>query len=233
MNKKQITELIKKAKSGDKDAMQKLCLHYDKQINSIIDFFTKNYKLGILNKDDIRQDCYIGIIKSLDKDKNFSRDYFWRMFNEVQRDYDNHCTTIRIPSLSAYNKKQLKIKNELIDSVNCENIREYSNVSDNIDFSSDIVHNIASKQLIQDMKTILTEKQFNILYLYYCEELTLQEIGKIYNNQLENIRAQRNRALSKLHRRYHHFHFWFPKPHSSSTIYYEQYKDIISEYDGK
>ena len=201
MNKKQVTELIKKAKSGDKDAMQKLCLHYDKQINSIITHCKNNYTMGILTDEDIRQDCYLGIILCLNsKVVDFAKSYYWYMLHTVKRDYYMHCTTVHISNLDEYGKdfnKTNSLYNDLIESVNCDNIKIYSNMSNNIDFIDKIDIQLEVNRLVTDMKSFLTEKQYTILCLYYIENLTLPEIAKMYNITSEAVRRHRNSALGK------------------------------------
>lgn len=187
----EISNHIKAAKAGSKSDIEWLFNHYDKEkIPSIIDYFMNLPNPGILDEDDIRQDCYIGILQCLNSPCQFSINVYTYMCNVVRRDYRNHHTFVRIPSYIYDNYEDLL--NDLYEQLEVISLDEYEEINEEItDESVLIYHNPLQphyEDIIEKCKEVLTEKQFTILYLYYVYDYTLDQIGKMYKVTRERIR---------------------------------------------
>lgn len=193
MYKKDFSKHVIQAKLGNEESIKYLITNYEPQIQNIIKCFSNKLDLGILDEDDIRQDCYVGLLKCLEKQNtSFMHNVFWYMVHEVERDYESHRLIIRLPH-HLYEKQKELIK-EL--EIECVQLNNETSIVDT-DSILTLLNQIHFEQTLNQCKLNLSEKEFNILYLYYIEELTLNEIGQIYNVTREYIRIIKLRAIRK------------------------------------
>ena len=97
MNPKEISNLINKAKSNDKEAIEELLNHYEPKIEQTVDYFMDNYSIGILDREDLLQSGRLGIISNLHKN-NFSINVKWYIINSIRFTIINEAMPVRFPA---------------------------------------------------------------------------------------------------------------------------------------
>lgn len=187
-----LTEIIAKAKQGDKPSIEYLFKYYDGKINEIIRFYKKNYITGILDTDDLKQQCYYGLMKCLQSDCRFVYYYYIYMVQAVQRECFEKGSTIRLPS-HVFDDRERGIKMQ--KSIQCEMIGD--EVLD-IPMEDYILDKVNRTQLINKIQNIVTEREYDIIYLHHGEGWTLDKIAKKYNLSRGRILGIEQKAFRKI-----------------------------------
>jgi RNA polymerase sigma factor (sigma-70 family) len=202
-SKPRIAHVIKKAKDGDTEAINSLFKHYEPKIQQLIDYFVENYNLGILDEDDLRQDCYIGIMKCLNANCSFTTQYYLYMLQTIQRDYYKNHFPMKLPSY-LYSKASCKEQlNNIVNNYEFISIED-KNISidalTNLEY--DCVHRVYLQDLAKNCKPLLKQREWDLLNLRFgfdnnkCH--TLEEIANEFGVTRERIRQMEKQALNKL-----------------------------------
>lgn len=200
---RQISKLIKKAQSGDEDAIVELLDHYEYQINNIADFFMDNYDIGVLDKEDLMQAGRIGIINCLNKptDVRFASKINKYIWQSIQREIYNNCRTIRIPVYiwEEYNNTKDDSNAPVLDIFR-ENETEPLDNYDFAwtDFENERLTGYNYEHLIASLIQVCSPKEQFILYQRIWREKTLEETGNCLGITRERVRQIENRALRKI-----------------------------------
>ena len=186
-----ISKHIKAAKDGDQDEIEWLFNHYEPKIQMIVDHFMSLPNPGIVEPEELIQECHIGLVNCLNDDCPFAKSVFTYMLNEVRRYYRHAHSFVRIPSY-IYDKypDQAKQLVEKFEIISLEDIMDCHDIA-----SLDLHNQPHFEDAIEKCRANLTEKQFNILYLYFVEEYTLELIGQKYNVTRERIRQIIEKSL--------------------------------------
>ena len=71
-------------------------------------------------------------------------------------------------------------------------------LEDNIDIEAEVIDKLLSEQMLQEFKSILKEKEYNIFYLKAMEQYTFQQIANIYKCSRQAIEQSYKRVKAKL-----------------------------------
>lgn len=190
----ELTAQIKLAKQNNSQAIEYLLSYYEPKIQSIISYFTEHYNLGIIDEDDLRQQCYIGILNALKSDSNFTGIYYICMVQCCQQLYYDLSRTIRIPAHYWYlHKDQL---NDLLDSTEVYPIYNID-IADDEEFIDSLQNQIINSITIEKCKSVLSQKYFDILYLHNVEGWTFAQIGLKYNITRNRVMQIEHKAILK------------------------------------
>jgi RNA polymerase sigma factor (sigma-70 family) len=112
--------------------------------------------------------------------------------------YRNQCAIWSIKTYISTKNKARKKNKQCIEKAASENTYMYD--ENPLDM---IISNEQSNNLVVDMQSIIntspiSDKQKNHIYMYYYENKTLSEIGRIYGVTREAIRQSINKALLKI-----------------------------------
>ena len=206
---REISKLIKKAQSGDEDAIVELLDHYEYQINNIADFFMDNYDVGILDKDDLMQAGRIGILNCLNRptDVRFASKINRYIWQSIQREIYNNCRTIRLPVhiWEEYNNAKDDPNPPVLDTF----IKNETEPLDNYDFvwtdfENERLTDYNYEHLITKLINVCSPKEQFVLYQRIWREKTLEETGRRLGVTRERVRQIENRALHKITSVYRH-----------------------------
>ncbi|NRB58833.1 MAG: sigma-70 family RNA polymerase sigma factor [Winogradskyella sp.] len=167
--------LIDSIKNGDTNAYAKLVDRYKDLVYTLAIRMLKNRE----EAEEIAQDTFIKVFKSLDKFKGDSKFSTW-----IYRVAYNTC-------LDAI-KKNKKHQNDVA-------IDEYTfNKLDTIDNALESIIKEERSVLIKNCISRLPEESSVILTLFYFEELSLEEISKVINIEANTVKVKLFRARKKL-----------------------------------
>ncbi len=167
--------LIESIKNGDTNAYAKLVDRYKDLVYTLAIRMLKNRE----EAEEIAQDTFIKVFKSLDKFKGDSKFSTW-----IYRVAYNTC-------LDAI-KKNKKHQNDVA-------IDEYTfNKLDTIDNALENIIKEERSVLIKNCISKLPEESSVILTLFYFEELSLEEISKVINIEANTVKVKLFRARKKL-----------------------------------
>ena len=167
--------LIDSIKNGDTNAYAKLVDRYKDLVYTLAIRMLKNRE----EAEEIAQDTFIKVFKSLDKFKGDSKFSTW-----IYRVAYNTC-------LDAI-KKNKKHQNDVA-------IDEYTfNKLDTIDNALENIIKEERSVLIKNCINKLPEESSVILTLFYFEELSLEEISKVINIEANTVKVKLFRARKKL-----------------------------------
>lgn len=167
--------LIESIKNGDTNAYAKLVDRYKDLVYTLAIRMLKNRE----EAEEIAQDTFIKVFKSLDKFKGDSKFSTW-----IYRVAYNTC-------LDAI-KKNKKHQNDVA-------IDEYTfNKLDTIDNALENIIKEERSVLIKNCINKLPEESSVILTLFYFEELSLEEISKVINIEANTVKVKLFRARKKL-----------------------------------
>lgn len=203
-------DIIEQARNGNSDALEKIYNHYFELINKIIDYLHTKYDNYLLEDDDLRQVAYFGIIKCLQSNTNFYKTIYWNILNAIQRELMNNGRSVRIP-ISVWEKyyridninddTSNKTNSEFIERTRPIDINELDiyTTYDNIKIVEDNIYkNQIAEQLSYSIKSILTEKEYKVITLYYFERKSMKEIAMELNLSRNRIGQIKNKALYRL-----------------------------------
>ena len=196
------------AKQGNVEAITELCKHYENKITQISDYLVSLYKsAGVeLDKDDLMQDGYVGILTCLQKepvDKIAARMY-WHIFNEITNNINDRYLScfISLQQLetvffnATHSETNLQQFIEVISSTRIYQLglklptKEY--------YVEDIEEQLDINRYLQSREYNLTPKEAKVLYLYYYKHESLIKISERLQVTSERIRQIKKKAEAKL-----------------------------------
>lgn len=202
------------AKQGNAEAITELCKHYEYKITQISDYFVPLYKsAGVeLDKEDLRQDGYVGILTCLQKepvDKIAERVY-WHIYNEITNNIKRHylgcfISTQQLEKVSfnaSHSEADLQQFIEVIDSTRIHQVG--LKLPTNEYYVEDIEEQFDINRWVQSilpLEPYLTPQEVKVLYLYYYKQDSQRQIADLLHVTDERIRQIRNKAEAKLARR--------------------------------
>lgn len=158
-------DLVKKAKEGNKDALNELINNHKELAFSVAFKYLKNKA----DAEDITQDCFIIVLKSLKNFRNESKFSTWLfsiVYHECLKKLKNKNKTIE------YTPGYIKIEIEETDKKEEINVKSY-------------------------MKT-LTPNEYLVISLFYLKEKSLNDIVKISDMSKANVKVLLHRARLKM-----------------------------------
>ncbi len=164
-------ELIEKAKNGDKDAFGNIMLSLEKDLYRIA-------KLRLKNNDDIYDAVQETILIAFKSIKNIKEPQYFKtwiikiLINETNNIYRKKCTK-KIVSFEEINTV------DIIDAL--DNIEKVEELAD---------FNFICKKLKYEERVIIA--------LYYIENFTDKEIGKVLKLKEKTVTTKRTRAKQKI-----------------------------------
>jgi len=158
-------DLVRRAKEGNKDALNKLINNHKELAYSVALKYLKNKS----DAEDVTQDCFIIVLKSLKNFRNESKFSTW-LFSIVYHE----CL------------KNLKNKNKTVEYVPGYIKMELEEATKNEDI------NVESY-----MKT-LTPNEYLVINLFYLKEKSLNDIVKITDMSKSNVKVLLHRARLKM-----------------------------------
>ncbi|WP_299524360.1 sigma-70 family RNA polymerase sigma factor [Winogradskyella sp.] len=168
-------KLINAIKNGDTKAYAQLVDRYKDLVYTLALRMLKHKE----EAEEVAQDTFIKVFKSLDKFKGDSKFSTW-----IYRVAYNTC-------LDNIKKNKKHLNNVAID--------EYTfNKLDTIDNALDNIINEEKRDLIKKCINKLPEDSSALLTLFYFEELSLEEISKIINVEANTVKVKLFRARKKL-----------------------------------
>lgn len=172
---KELNDTIELAKHNNQDAILRLCDYYEYKIIDTITYFRKNYPTINISDEDIRQDCYMGLLLCLQRTDNFCKQLSICMYREVLKDIDyNYRDNIN---------NVLPITETMSYNLNEDNIIEYA------DF----------KKAVEYIKHVVSPKEYDVLLSYYIDDINTVKLGKIHKVSTERIRQIIQKAINKCH----------------------------------
>jgi RNA polymerase sigma-70 factor (ECF subfamily) len=168
-------QIIKAIKNGDTNAFSQLVDRYKDLVYTLAIRMLKHRE----EAEEVAQDTFIKVFKSLDKFKGDSKFSTW-----IYRVTYNTC-------LDNLKKNKKHINDVAIDEFT-------HNKLDTIDNALDNIINKERSQLIKNCINQLPEDSSALLTLFYFEELSLDEISKIINVESNTVKVKLHRARKKL-----------------------------------
>jgi RNA polymerase sigma-70 factor (ECF subfamily) len=167
--------LITAIKNGDTKAYAQLVDRYKDLVYTLALRMLKHRE----EAEEVAQDTFIKVFKSLDKFKGDSKFSTW-----IYRVAYNTC-------LDTIKKNKKHLNNVAIDEFTFNKLDTIDNALDNIieEEKSDLIKKCINK-LPEDSSALLT--------LFYFEELSLEEISKIINIEANTVKVKLFRARKKL-----------------------------------
>lgn len=165
-------------------------------VNPVIDIITKNS----VEKEDIKQEILIKFIESWSKKEINYGDYYKYLYHKMQnfvKDYKRN--KINFKGLSDGEKRRLNFIYHKKDKT-VEEITEYNKLKDKIIFIDNLEYdNVKYNYTIFDeCKDILTEEEYKLIEMRYKNNMTLEDIGKIYNVSHPCVIKRINIVLDKI-----------------------------------
>lgn len=194
MNKYELTKQLKLAVAGDNKAKELIILYYEPKIQAIIEYFSKNYPSNIIDKEDIRQQCYLGILSSLKYSTYFTENFYKHMCKCVRDLYFQLQQSVSSTNIYELSVIPNDIEDSLVKICKLFNV-EY--IEDLNILYKDFENQCIAKITVNELKLILNDKEFDILWKHNVENWTLAEIGKKYHVNKERVRQIELRAINK------------------------------------
>lgn len=166
-------QLVERAKNGDSKAFTELILQIQNELYKIA-------KMRLINEEDVNDAIQESMILAFESIKKLKENkYFKTWFVKI---LINECNKIYKRRKSVY----INEFNEKTNLDNPESIFEIANSNINLEL---ILKNLEYEERI-------------LLILYYCEEFTYKEIGKILNLNTNTVKTKIFRAKSKIKKLY-------------------------------
>ena len=194
MSRCELTKQVKLAIAGDKKAKEYILLYYEPKIKAVIEYFSKNYPSSIIDEEDIRQQCYLGILSSLKYSTYFVEGFYKYMCRCVRDLYfqlQQSTPSTNIYELSLIPKD---VKDSLAKVCKLFDV-EY--IEDLNILYKDFENQCIDKIVVNELKFVLNDKEFDVLWKHNVENWTLAEIGEKYNVNKERVRQVELRAINK------------------------------------
>ena len=199
------------AKQGNAEAIAELCKHYEYKITQISDYFVPLYKsAGVeLDKEDLRQDGYVGILTCLQKepvDKIAERVY-WYIYNEITNHIKNRYLgcfiSIQQLEMVSFNALQSEANlQQFIKGIDSTRIYQLGlKLPTNEYYVEDIEEQVDINRWLSSLLPIeqyLTSQEAKVLYLYYYKQESQRKIAELLQVTDERIRQIRMKAIAKL-----------------------------------
>lgn len=170
--------LIKGYLDGNQDSFKILV---EKYTPSIYNFSVRF--VGLLNAADIVQDVFIKVWKNIKK------------FDHNKANFKTWIFTITRNTVTDYLRKKKMIPFSSLDKEE-ENFAD--NIEDEVVLSDEALIKLEDKNLLNNLLDKIPAHYREVLILYYQEEMTFNEIGKLLNKPLNTVKSYHHRALELL-----------------------------------
>ena len=172
-------DLIKQYLEGDINTLKILIDRY----TPIIYNFSMRF-VGVDNAPDIVQDTFIKVWKNLKK------------FDINKAHFKTWLFTIARNTITDYFRKKKSIVFSDLDGVEGESFTD--TIEDDAILPDEAIQKIQDSDSLNELLSRLPENYKSVLVLYYQEDMTFDEIGKVLNKPLNTIKSQHRRALEQL-----------------------------------
>lgn len=196
------------AKQGNVEAITELCNHYESKITTISDYIISLYEsAGIeLDKEDLLQDGYVGILTCLQKEPvdKIATTMYWHIYNEITDNIKGRylgcfVSTQQLEKVgftASHSEVNLQQFIEVIGSTRIQPLglklptKKY--------YVEDIEEQLDIDRYLWSWEQYLTPQEAKVLYLYYYKQESLRKIAERLQLTSEGIRKIRNKAEAKL-----------------------------------
>lgn len=202
------------AKQGNVEAITELCKHYEYKITQISDYLVSLYQsAGVeLDKEDLLQDGYVGILTCLQKEPvdKIATTVYWHIYNEITNNIKNRYLGCFISTQQlekvGFNASQSEVSlQQFIEVIGSTRIHLLGlKLPTNEYYVEDIEEQFDINRWVQSLLPIepyLTPQEVKVLYLYYYKQESQRKIAELLQVTDERIRQIRNKAEAKLARR--------------------------------
>lgn len=186
MEEKQITELIKLAKTGDNEAMEELLRVFKPKVIAI----SREYFLVGADFDDLIQEGMIGLYKAINiyddaKNHNFSAFASLCIHRQLQNAVKNANRKKNSPLNSYVPIKYYDGSNTTDD----DNLMRLVIVDDTSNIEQNYIDNELNTIMMSKVKELLTEQQFNVLKMFINGEsyTTISKTMSMTNKNVDNM----------------------------------------------
>lgn len=177
---KEDKQLISEYLSGDEESFTKIIDRYIDQINNFSYRLTGNRD----EAEDITQDTFLKVWKNLNKyrlEENFKTWIF---------------TIARNTAIDYLRKKKNFVFSDFENESGENSITD--NLKDPAPLPDELIQKATDKKVLEKILKEIPFSQKEVLLLYYNEDLTFDEIGKVLNKSINTVKSQHRRALIKL-----------------------------------
>jgi len=168
-------DLIKEYISGDQDAFKKLI---DKYMPSIYNFSVRF--VGVENAKDTTQDVFLKVWRNIKK------------FDGKKASFKTWIFTIARNTITDYLRKK---KSVVFSSLDNEEENFESNIEDEVILVDEALIKLEDKEFLNNLLDELPINYREVLVLYYQEDMTFNEIGKLLGKPLNTVKSYHRRAL--------------------------------------
>jgi RNA polymerase sigma-70 factor (ECF subfamily) len=176
--------------SSDEELIQQYLDGQQKALKSLIDRYTPilyNYTLrfvGTTNTPDVVQEVFIKVWKNINK------------FDVSKSHFKTWIFTITRNTVTDYLRKKKQI---LFTDLDKEGEDPFStNLTDEAILPDEAIQKLQDKELLTKLVSGLSPTYQEVLMLYYQEDMTFDEIGKILKKPLNTVKSHHRRALEQL-----------------------------------
>lgn len=195
------------AKQGNVEAIAELCKHYENKITQISDYLVSLYKsAGVeLDKEDLLQDGYVGILTCLQKEPvdKIATTVYWHIYNEITDNIKNRylgcsISTQQLEKVSFNASQSEDNLQQFIGVIRSTRIHQLGlKLPTNEYYVEDIEEQLDIHRYLRSIEQYLTPKETKVLYLYYYKHESLRKIAEHLQLTSEGIRKIRNTAEAK------------------------------------
>ena len=167
--------LISEYLKGDEDSFKVLLSKYT---SSIYNFSTRF--VGRENASDITQDVFIKVWKNIKK------------FDIEKAHFKTWLFTIARNTITDYLRKKKMIN---FSSLDRDEVDFADNIEDDVVLPDEALLQLEDKEVLNNTLDKIPPNYREVLILYYQEEMTFNEIGKLLNKPLNTVKSYHHRAL--------------------------------------
>lgn len=175
-------KLVKTYLDGNDWALIELIEKYTPQIYN----FARRF-VGINEAEDVTQEIFVKIWKNLKK------------FNKHKSSFKTWAFTITRNTVIDFMRKR---KDVLFSSLNNEEGNFEDTIEDEVILPDEVLQKLQDEKLLNSLLEKLPEQYQTVLILYYQEEMTFDEIGKVLGKPMNTVKSHHRRALLQLKKFY-------------------------------
>jgi len=168
-------QLIKEYLDGNQDSFKMLIDKYTPSLyNFSVRFVGKDYA------NDIVQDAFIKVWRNIKK------------FDHEKANFKTWIFTITRNTITDYLRKKKMINFSSLDK---EEEKFEDNIEDEVILPDEALIKLEDKEFLNNILDQIPNNYKEVLILYYQEEMTFSEIGKMLNKPLNTVKSYHRRAL--------------------------------------
>ena len=185
-----IRVILQKARTGDEEAIHQLIAHYEPTIQTQIQYWLGRYKPRVVDYDDLMQVGKIEVWRELqtEDEDSFFANVARRISTAVRREIIKSENSLTFP----WDVEEEEFASFDIGTLNSTNFD-----TDTTDWN-DVILQITAEEVLAKMKTILTPREYEVMWDLYINDMTQIAVAKKIGLSHERVRQISVKAGRKI-----------------------------------